>query len=812
MALASADPRLRHRGPPVGSTARAEVLRAEGVTVSYDALDALDQLDVVVRAGELVALAGENGAGKSTLVRCVAGDVAPSSGRLLLDGAPVVASPAAMARRGVAVVWQDLALCPNLDVASNLLLGKEPGRLLRSTTRLHTVARALLDELGIPIRETAQGVASLSGGQRQLLAVARAVRDTPRLLVLDEPTASLGVAETAQVESLIATLRRRGTTVLLISHDLDQMCRLADRVLVLRRGRLVADVDPASVHPDEIIAAMAGQQIDSSARRQLDRLHGLVESLANAEPASTVPLILSALGTALGSNQVALHLADGHVLRAAASIGLPAPLEAAWRVLPLGAAGGPPGLAAARAEVVVEPDVAAAPGWRRWMEPALPARVGSAWSVPVTGTAGLTGVITVLLRASGRPPRAQLDLVAVYAGHLANALERERLLGQVTTRNRNLETIRDILQTVAGPGSLDRRLSGSLRSLRSGLQAEEVGLVIAGGTERWEWRAHDGAPGEPSARLTLAAAALDDTADGPARPAPGVPATLVAPVAAPGHRAALIARWRGGPVPGDAAALLEDAANSLRLALEREEAQRANQEAAAARRSQDLQRQFLSRLSHELRTPLTAIRGYASSLMQPDVTWDDASESRFLGRIAAESARLGRLVDDLLDFSAIESSVMRLHPDWCDLRLVLDAAVACLDADARAAVHLDCPPDIPVVLADHDRLEQVFVNLLDNAVRHNPPGTAVSVQVDADPTEVRVEVVDDGVGIPEEVLAGAGPVRGRRQPSAGAGLGLSIARGIVAAHGGRLTVSSSPTGTSFRVELPVEGAVPAEPA
>ena len=134
---------------------------------------------------------------------------------------------------------------------------------------------------------------------------------------------------------------------------------------------------------------------------------------------------------------------------------------------------------------------------------------------------------------------------------------------------------------------------------------------------------------------------------------------------------------------------MEDAAHSLRLALEREEAAHAHQEAAALRRSRELQRGFLSRLSHELRTPLTAIRGYASSLMQPDVTWDGDSQQRFLDRIAAESARLGRLVDDLLDFSAIESGIMRLQPDWCDLRLVIEAAIACLPPAQRRGGRAD---------------------------------------------------------------------------------------------------------------------------
>ncbi len=159
-------------------------------------------------------------------------------------------------------------------------------------------------------------------------------------------------------------------------------------------------------------------------------------------------------------------------------------------------------------------------------------------------------------------------------------------------------------------------------------------------------------------------------------------------------------------------------------AIERQDAEAAQREASALRRSRELQQQFLSRLSHELRTPLTAIRGYASSLLAPDIVWDDDSQQRFLETIAAESARLGRLVDDLLDFSAIDSGLMRMQFDWCELDLVLDAAIACLPDDWRSSVTTGRAGGTPVIWADHDRLEQVFVNLLNNAFRHNPPGTA----------------------------------------------------------------------------------------
>ena len=233
---------------------------------------------------------------------------------------------------------------------------------------------------------------------------------------------------------------------------------------------------------------------------------------------------------------------------------------------------------------------------------------------------------------------------------------------------------------------------------------------------------------------------------------------------AAGGPTVLLATWRRVPPTKEETALMEDAANSLRLALEREEAGHAHQEAAALRRSQELQRGFLSRLSHELRTPLTAIRGYASSLLQPDVTWDGDSQQRFLDRIAAESARLGRLVDDLLDFSAIESGIMRLQRDWCDIRLVLEAAIACLPRDNAASVSLACDAGLPVVWADHDRMEQVFVNLLNNAFGHNPPGTRVQVTAVAGPGEVAISVIDDGLGMPPELVAA--PFEPARRPRA----------------------------------------------
>jgi signal transduction histidine kinase len=188
------------------------------------------------------------------------------------------------------------------------------------------------------------------------------------------------------------------------------------------------------------------------------------------------------------------------------------------------------------------------------------------------------------------------------------------------------------------------------------------------------------------------------------------------------------------------------------------------------------------------------------------VTWDAESQERFLTRIATESARLGRLVDDLLDFSAIELGILRLQPDWCDMKLVLEAAAACLPPGDAQHVQITCASDLPVVWADHDRLEQVFVNLLGNAVGHNPPGTPVTVTAEpVGDAKVTVTVSDRGVGLPPEVAAAPfESTRGRRARSSGAGLGLSIASGIVSAHGGELAFRPISPGSSFMVVLPVE--------
>jgi signal transduction histidine kinase len=720
-----------------------------------------------------------------------------------------------------------------------------------------------------------------------MVAVARAMAHNPRILLLDEPTASLAAREAALVERLITRLRAQGTTILLSGHDTELMFRLADRIIVLRHGRVVTEVSPSEVHPDDVVALVSGQPVDSSARFQLTRLHGLAGRLVAADPSSSLSLILSALGAALGSERLAIHLLEDGSLVRAASLGMPEALLDAWERLPVGAAGGPVGLAAERQVPVIEDNLRADGGsWRVFDGLARPAKVASSWSVPVLGPGGLLGVITVFRAIPGKPRRDDLDLAALYAGYAASAIERDRLLDEVTARNRLLETIKEMLQTLAGPVPVESALRIALQALRHGLGADEVVLAVGEPDGALLCRGYSStaadwlgaASGKDGAGPPAGPGAIGDGAVAyPDRPRYGVPAATLAVVnaildradpdgvavtgqaslgtlrtgggrrprgsdgkylsvtfAVPDGRTVLLAGWRDGTRPDDATDLLEDAANSLRLALERERALFAQQEAMALRQSRELQRTFLRRLSHELRTPLTAITGYATSLLQQDVTWDADSQQRFLSRIAAESARLGRLVNDLLDFSTIESGILRLNCDWCDIPLVLDAAVAVLPPDAASQVTVEFSGStgatgLPSIWADHDRLEQVFVNLIGNALGHNPPETKVMVTATADGLgTVTVRVTDDGDGLPpalahavtqaagqrdprwHDVLA-SGVTRPRR-PGSGAGLGLSIASGIVAAHGGRLELEPAERGTCFLVTLPVEKPVtlPAE--
>ena len=233
-----------HAAPLVSST---PALRVSRLGVSYGAIEALADINFDVARGEIVAVCGEPGAGKSTLVRCLVGDVAPDVGHATLDGLPLAPGSRTRARTDVAVVWQEAELCLNLDVAGNLLLGRETPRLMRSSSRFHAAAAEILREFRIPIRDTTRLAGSLSGGDRRLLAMVLAISRRPSLLILDEPTAELGAVETARAEELILRVRDSGTAVLLISRDIPQMFRIANRIVVLRRGRVVAQLDAAQL-------------------------------------------------------------------------------------------------------------------------------------------------------------------------------------------------------------------------------------------------------------------------------------------------------------------------------------------------------------------------------------------------------------------------------------------------------------------------------------------------------------------------------------------------------------------------------------
>jgi signal transduction histidine kinase/ABC-type multidrug transport system ATPase subunit len=763
------------------------IVSLSGVGKRFGGEPVLDSVDLNLYRGEIVALVGENGAGKTTLVRCIAGALPPDTGSIRI-------APGADGRRaegGVAVVWQDLALCDNLDVIANLFLGRE-GRFLAEET-MEATGRRLLAELGIDLGDVRRPVDTLSGGERQLLAIARAMLARPSLLVLDEPTSALAVAAARRVAALVGELRATGTAVLLVSHRPEEVFELADRIVVLRRGEVVATLSAPEAHPDDVTALMSGVEVESTARRKLERLRHLAVQLSGVEATGSLPLIVSSAASALGVDQLCLHLLDPDVgtgparLRRSADVGLPAVLLAATEELPSGPDGGLVGRAAQAGELVVMEDFRRQAGR---LDPAtnaaLAAGLQSAWAAPIVGNDGLLGVLSGYSRSAGRPTPDQLELVAAYAAHAAAAIERGRLLGEVTRRNRILENLRMVLETLAGPDRIQGGLDVALLALCRGLGADGVTLEVE----------QDGA-WVPRADVQLTPGGPEDGRFGD---------SLSARLALPEGDAVLVARWASPPGPtAEARELLEDGARSLRLALEREALEAMQQEATTLRRSHHIQREFLSRLSHELRTPLTAIHGYASSLSQPDVTWDKPSEDRFLSAIVSESARMSRLVADLLDSSALESGVLRLNCDWCELGLLLHSAVSCLPAGAP--VDLWCDPGLKPIWGDHDRLEQVFVNLIDNALRHTPPGTPVRVTATPgqSPGTVEVRISDEGPGIPpaeaEQLFL---PYRRGGSGAPGAGLGLSIARGIAEAHGGSLTLEPAPAGACFVVALPAD--------
>ena len=235
-------------------------LELRGISKSFGSVQALSDVDFEVRSGEVMALVGDNGAGKSTLIKCIAGIYTADSGEILFEGQPVtINGPKDSARLGIEVVYQDLALCDNLDVVQNMFLGREahnPFHLLKEP-EMEARTRETMKGLSVTtIRSIRQLVATLSGGQRQSVAVARAVLWNSRLVILDEPTAALGVAQTQQVLDLVTRLADQGLAVVLISHNLHDIFAVAHRITVLRLGRSIGVYERSKTTQQELVQAI----------------------------------------------------------------------------------------------------------------------------------------------------------------------------------------------------------------------------------------------------------------------------------------------------------------------------------------------------------------------------------------------------------------------------------------------------------------------------------------------------------------------------------------------------------------------------
>jgi ABC-type sugar transport system ATPase subunit len=238
------------------------LVRIERVRKEFGAVVALEEVTLDVNPGEIVALVGDNGAGKSTVVKCIAGVYPPTSGQILLEGQPVrFSSPLDARSQGIEAVFQDLALANSQPVYMNIFLGRElvTGPLRRlDREAMAAETQTLVDEFDMRIDSPQKMIRDLSGGQRQGVAIARAVRWAQRLMLMDEPTAALGVVETGRVEELIRRMRDRGRAILVVSHSLDQVFRLADRICVLRRGRQVGIHRTSETTSDDIVAMITG--------------------------------------------------------------------------------------------------------------------------------------------------------------------------------------------------------------------------------------------------------------------------------------------------------------------------------------------------------------------------------------------------------------------------------------------------------------------------------------------------------------------------------------------------------------------------
>jgi len=242
------------------------LLELKAVSKHFGAVQALTKVDFEVRAGEVMALVGDNGAGKSTLIKGIAGIYAFDGGEIFFTSQPVqIRGPRDAAVLGIEVVYQDLALADNLDVVANMFLGRELVRapFLLDETSMEKAARETLDSLSVTtLRSVRQAVAGLSGGQRQAVAVAKAVMRNSKVIILDEPTAALGVAQTRQVLNLVKRLAEKGLAVVIISHNLHDVFEVADRITVLRLGQKVAVFATAETSQQQVVHAITAGTLD----------------------------------------------------------------------------------------------------------------------------------------------------------------------------------------------------------------------------------------------------------------------------------------------------------------------------------------------------------------------------------------------------------------------------------------------------------------------------------------------------------------------------------------------------------------------
>jgi D-xylose transport system ATP-binding protein len=257
-------------GDPAPPSQHTPILELKGISKSFGAVQALTDVDFEVYPGEVVALVGDNGAGKSTLIKCVSGVHPPDKGTIYVDEREAkIHVPSDATRLGIETVYQDLALCDNLDVVANMYLGREradPGGF-GPLDELAMEKRSLdvLQGLHVTtIGSVRQIVSALSGGQRQSVAISRAVMWSAKLVILDEPTAALGVAQTAQVHALVRRLREQGLGVVVITHNLHDVFELADRIIVLRLGRRVATFRRDECTPEQVVGAIMGAKREAT--------------------------------------------------------------------------------------------------------------------------------------------------------------------------------------------------------------------------------------------------------------------------------------------------------------------------------------------------------------------------------------------------------------------------------------------------------------------------------------------------------------------------------------------------------------------